>query len=390
MTKILVECPDRIASVQVGVLAPLQYLQKKGQCQIQYRNTREITGNDIAWSDVLVCVRGCEYPTLCVAQAAKRAGRFLIYFLDDDLLHIPEGNASTKYYEDYQIKANLTKILSLCQVLWAVNPRVIEGYRRWCQRTVLARVPAMPIRKPPQASSPLQILFAGSVDHSAMVQNKLSPAVRQLLEEFPGELTFTFIGADPALPRQKGVSHYAYIDSYQRYQEIMSAGNYVLGLAPAYDTPFYACKYYNKFVEYTSYGIAGVYEEVPPFTDVVRDKENGFLCSGDAKTWYQKIREVISNRKELEEVATRAQQQLGEDFSPESVSSGLVSQLPELTQFQAPAVTAEDVRLPSMNRVFYQERIRLIFRMYGALACFVIAIKICKKLWKLIRRKMEN
>ena len=206
MTKILVECPACIASVHVGVLAPLQYLQKKGQCQVRYRNTREITGNDIAWSDILVCVRGCEYPTLCVAQAAKRAGRFLVYFLDDDLLHIPDGNASTKYYKDYQIKANLTKILSLCQVLWAVNPRVIESYRRWCRRTVLARVPATPIRKPPQASSPLQILFAGSVDHSAMVQNKLSPAVCQLLEEFPDKLTFTFIGADPAIPRQKGVS----------------------------------------------------------------------------------------------------------------------------------------------------------------------------------------
>ena len=386
MTKILVECPQCIASVRIGVLAPLRYLQQQGLCEVTYRDTKEITRKDIAWCDVLVCVRGCEYPTLRVMRAAKQVGRFLVYFLDDDLLHIPEGNVSTKYYSDYKIKENLTQILSMCNVLWAVNPRILDGYGHWCSRSALTKVPAVAVREPPQKERVFNIVFAGSVDHSAMVQQKLSPAVQRLLTEFSNQIHFTFIGADPKLAGHGGVTYCPFIDSYESYQRIMANGSYALGLAPAYHTPFYACKYYNKFVEYTSYGIAGLYEDAPPFTDIVRDCENGFFCSGDSEAWYQRLRKIIRNRDQVKEVAAAAQKQLAGDFSYQVVSSSLTAQIPELVQFYAPPAEAQKVRLPAMKWIFYRERIQLLFRVYGFFACFVIFFKILKRL----RKKLEK
>lgn len=390
MSNILVECPQCIASVRVGVLEPLQYLGERALCKVRYRDTKQITCEDIAWSDVLICVRGCEYPTLRVVQAAKRAGRFIVYFLDDDLLHIPTGNASTKYYSDYKIQQNLTKILSLCDVLWAVNPRIIEYYRHWCSRTVLTRVPAKIVRASPKVTDVIRIIFAGSVDHSALVQEKLSPAVTRLLSEFPGKVEFTFIGASPQLPEQRGLHLYSYFDSYDAYQELMISGNYSLGLAPSYDTSFYACKYYNKFIEYTSYGILGIYEAVPPYTDIVRDGENGYLCGGDAENWYRKIKKVVLNCHEIQEKTMTAQDELFRNFSHKKVSFELFAQLPELESFCAAKVGASEVYLPQMRWLFYQERIRLLIRMYGILACFVIAIKAVRKIMKLFGRKLEK
>ena len=390
MANILVECPQCIASVRVGVLEPLQYLQKNQLCKVRYRDTKEMTREDIAWCDALVCVRGCEYPTLRVVEAAKRAGRFIAYFLDDDLLNIPTGNASTKYYSDHKIQQNLTKILSLSDVLWAVNPRIIEKYKQWCQRAVLAKVPARLIRKPPELAEVLKIVFAGSVDHSAMVQEKISPAVSRLLLDFPGKVEFSFIGADPKLPDRKSVTYYPYFDSYDHYQQVMESGNFALGLAPAYDTPFYSCKYYNKFVEYTSYGILGIYEEVAPYTDIVREGKNGYFCSGDAENWYRKIREIVENRNSIGQTAVCAQRELESDFSYAAVTSKIQIQIPELEKYQAPFVEAHDVQLPLMKWIFYQERVQLIFRMYGALACFVILAKVFWKLVKLIRRNWRS
>ena len=265
MTKILVECPQLIASVRVGVLEPLRPLEKAGLCQIRYRDTRLITRSDVCWCDMLICVRGCEYPTLRVVQAAKAAGRFIVYFLDDDLLNIPKGNASTQYYLDFKIKANLIKILSLCDVLWAVNSEILRLYSKWCFRTVLLRVPADVLRSPPEPTELIHVLYAGSVDHSTLVQKMLAPVIRKILEEYPGQIDFTFIGASPGLEHLKGVAYYPFFESYDAYRKTVLSGEYAIGLAPACDQPFYACKYYNKFIEYSSCGIAGIYSDCEPY-----------------------------------------------------------------------------------------------------------------------------
>jgi len=387
-TKILIECPQLIASVRVGVMEPLRFLVQEKRCELQYRDTKEITRKDLAWCDVLITVRGCEYPTLRIVQAAKRAGKFLIYFLDDDLLDIPRGNSSTDYYSDNTIKVNLTKILSECDLLWAVNQKVIEKYQKWCSRTVLSKVPAEPQREPPQGEGVFHILYAGSVDHSGMAQEKLKPAVTKLLTKFPGELDFTFIGADLGIKNVWGVSYHPFYDSYDAYRKAVLDGGFSLGLAPAYHTPFYACKYYNKFIEYTQNGIAGLYEDCEPYTQIVRDGENGFLCRGEPEDWYARIEELFLSREKVREAAQEAEAQLREQFSYGSIGKALGKDIPELLEYRAPAIQEDAIVLPNMKQLFIEERIRLLWRIYGVAAIVVIPWKAVKMVIKRILKKL--
>lgn len=384
MTKILVECPQLIPSVRVGVLQPLQPLKESGQCQLRYKDTKEIVKEDIVWCDILICVRGCEYPTLRVMQAAKEVGKFLIYFLDDDLLNIPAGNESTKYYSDHKIKANLVKILSLCDLLWAVNPRILDAYGKWCPRTVLSKVPARILKEPPERTEKIHILYAGSVDHSGLVQEKLAPAVRRILERYSDRVDFTFVGANPEIQDVKGVRFHSFIESYDEYQRMMLQGGFSLGLAPAYRTPFYFCKYYNKFIEYSTYGITGMYEECPPYTDIVEQGKDGFLCGETADDWHRILEEVVRDKWKLKSLAQRAQEKLVREFSEEVIAQELRDEVPELTEYHAPETSEKEVRLPPMKWVFYQRRMQLLCRMYGVLAIFVIPWKAGKKLVKRI------
>ena len=85
LTHVLVECPDLIASVQVGVLNVLAPLEGT-ICEVRFRETRRIRRKDIQWCDILICVRGCEVSTAMIISEAKRHGRLVFYFLDDDLL----------------------------------------------------------------------------------------------------------------------------------------------------------------------------------------------------------------------------------------------------------------------------------------------------------------
>lgn len=386
-TKILVECPAQIASVRVGVLEPLRPLEAAGLCEVRYRDTKEIRRADIVWCDVLVCVRGCEYPTFRVVQAAKKAGRFLVYFLDDDLLHIPRGNASTDYFSDNKIQVYLVKILSMCDALWAVNPLILEQYGVWCPRGVLSRVPAQLQRTPPAPGEVIHTLYAGSVDHSRIVQELVVPAVRKILKDFPGRMDFMFIGADPNLKHTPGVSFHSFFDSYDAYRNFVLDGNFSIGLAPSRNTPFYACKYFNKFIEYTSCGIAGVYSDCAPYTQIVRNGENGLLCGDSWENWYAVLRTLLERPQLAADCAGAASVLVENGFRPDAVARDLQAALPELCSFQAQVLGAAQISLPPMSWVFYRERMYLLFRQYGFLAIFLLPGKACKVIWKFIQRK---
>lgn len=390
MTKILVECPQKIASVQVGVLGPLCPLEKAGLCQVRYRDTCQIVKADILWCDVLVCVRGCEYPTLRIVKAAKAAGRFLVYFLDDDLLNIPSGNASSNYYRDNKIKVNLAKILGLCDVLWTVNRKIAVKYGQYVSRTALLRVPAKIRRQPPESSEQIHVLYAGSADHSRLIQELLAPAVQRILKEYGQKVDFTFIGADPNLRHTEGVRYYPYFESYDAYQKTVLDGNFSIGLAPVYNTPFYACKYYNKFIEYSSCGIAGIYSNHEPYMEIVVQGESGILCENTVEGWYQAIKQMVDFPQHIREMACTGVKILEEQFTYQNVAQSLKEQIPEATSFQGPQISEKGVSLPPMKLLFYQERLLLLCRMYGLLAIFVVQLKAIKKIFKTVKKKLRG
>ena len=125
-TNILVECPELIASVRVGVLEPLKPFVEKGKCNIVFKRTIDIRRKDIAWCDILICVRGSEQATLNIVQAAKRAGRFIIYFLDDDLLNIPNNISCSTYFSNPEIRNYIIKCIEYSDINWCVNNLIAE------------------------------------------------------------------------------------------------------------------------------------------------------------------------------------------------------------------------------------------------------------------------
>ena len=234
------------------------------------------------------------------------------------------------------------------------------------------------------------MLYAGSVDHSGLVQEKLSSAVIRILKDFAGKVDFTFVGANPALNDVAGVSVHPFFESYEDYQTFITDGDFTVGLAPAYDTSFYACKYYNKFIEYSSFGIAGLYENTQPYTQIVEHEKNGFLCGPSSEDWYTTLRAVLVSSERLRTVALTAQTLLLEEFSPEMVSEELSRWAPELVGFSAPRIATAEIELPPMRWIFHLERFWLMCRIYGPLSVFVVPLKTVKKLWKLLRKRVRG
>lgn len=388
-TNILVECPALIASVRVGVLEPLKPLENQGKCHVRFIETMNIKKEDIAWCDVLVCVRGFEYVSLKVVDTAKKAGRYIICFLDDDLLNIPQGISSTNYFSDTDQKQSLISIIEISDVLWCVNPLIGEKYSKYGNgKWIISKVPVeLPQQLPGEPNDNItNILYAGSVDHSGLIQDYISPVVKRMYEEFGDSLYFTFIGADPKLEKMSNVKHYGFFNDYDEYKKVLAENRYHIGLAPLYTTEFYQSKYYNKFIEYTTLGAVGIYTKCQPYLTIVENNMNGILCENTPDEWYNSLKKAVLDRKQREYCVNEARKLLEREFCPHYVAGKLAEDIPLLISFRAPELDPKEIKLGNMYQLFYRKRVELLWKQYGLAAVPIIIWKIPKKFYRIFRK----
>lgn len=384
--RILVECPALIASVKIGVLEPLKPIEHQGKCEVAFKETIKITRKDIAWCDILICVRGCEFATFKIVQAAKRAGRFIIYFLDDDLLNVPSQVSSGDYFCRKDLKQNLIACIENSDILWCVNKLIGEKYSVYCNNNwVLSRVPAK-ITAIPMNEYGINILYAGSTDHEKNVQKYISPVVKKLCEEFK-DIKFTFIGANPDLKNYSNVTYIKFIENYDEYKRLVNSVCFSIGIAIINTSEFYKYKYYNKFIEYTSIGAVGVYTKSEPYLSVIADKENGLLCDNNFNQWYNAIKSLIIDKDLREKCLLNARENLEKEFNHEIIAKNLEEKIPQLATFYTNEVDYKNVKLQNVKLYYYIGRLKLLIKKYGVLILFIIPIKILKKVLRVFKNK---
>lgn len=387
-THILVECPELIASVRVGVLAALEPLAEASLCTVRFRETRNIRKEDIVWCDICVCVRGSEYMTYYIVRELKRLRRLVFYFLDDDLLHLPEESLAREYFDYGGHQKALCDILGLSDGLWGANVLIRDDYLSLCgvKRWICTRMPISlgePINRDDDC---VRILYAGSVDHQNIVREILAPAVEMVTDACGSDVEFTFIGPNPNLPSNRQVKYVRFFEDYDQYRKYVLSGGFDIGLATVKLAHFFQCKYYNKFVEYTSIGAVGVYTDCPLYRQIVVEGKNGLLCENTPQAWAEAIIRLVRDVRLRHDCYENAALLIARQFTPKQVARELLNQMPEIVDFRAPSVECTQIRLYNPLVYFYIDRIRYLFHQYRLLAIPVILWKAVKKIIKWVIR----
>lgn len=336
---ILVECPELIPSVKLGVLDTLQLLQSQDKCSVRFVRTIDLHKRDLVWCDIFLTVRGSESITLEVARLLKQSGRRVLYFLDDDLLHIPDGILSTTYYKDKGIKRNIRRLIGLSDLLWCVNPRIGAEYGPLGNGKVyLGKVSADVPELPERHVEPVKLLYAGSLDHFTAVRSYLQPAVERICREFGDKVSMTYIGVNPGPSECPGIRHFKYFDEYEAYRRFVRAEGFSIGLAPIFTSGFYQSKYHNKYIEYSSIGAMGIYTDSDPYRSVIRDGWNGLLTENTVDAWYSAILRAVNSEALRQTCVANAIEQMRMDYQPQAVAQAVERAIPELISFKAPSV----------------------------------------------------
>ena len=316
MRRVLMLTRERIPSAILCADAPLTELSRQGKLKYRWSRPAELSREDLAWADTVVFLRSDSRWEAALSKLAADSGRDTIYVLDDDLLSVPRELSSGEFYARESTRSSIREVMGNCRCLLSPSEELLGKYGGAFDRTGLIEEPALGGgEKSRRDDGRVVIGFAGSIDRAGDIDRILEKALCDILGKYGDRVTLEFFGARPTLADRPGVRHIPYQTDYSAYQKTMASLDWDVGLAPMPDTPFHRCKHYNKYIEYSAYGIPGIYSDVIPYRRAVRHGENGLLTENTPEAWAGALDTLISDEPLRRRLAETARKEAGSKYS---------------------------------------------------------------------------
>ncbi len=298
----------------VGCLRLLDPLRALGH-DVQYAfmdvgdGVVQIRPGIIEWADVLVVQRNFPGPDLEPVCAAILASKKPTVYEADDIVWAFES-AEAKRARPYILKfvsaANLVTVSTqaLADELLGYNRNVIvlPNYlndRLWSPFFV------NPLKR---RSRRIRIGYVGASDHFHDI-NDLRPILLRIQEKH-SNVDLCFMGCKPnAVDHLPHVSYAEENYDYALFPKNLANLKLDIGLLPLRNTPLNRCRTPVKFFDYSLVGAVSVASADSPYESVVRNGENGYLCSSPTE-WFDALNKLVEDAPLRKKLAFCAQQEV--------------------------------------------------------------------------------
>lgn len=372
LPRLLALSEAQIPSAVLGVNTVFDDLAGRASvCEFRAGSSVTPSPADLAWADVVILVRGASPAERRLLVEAQRLGRRVATYLDDDLERVPPSARSGGFYGSTVVRSNVGFIVRHADMLLVCSRRLAGelAHRHGREPTLVLqpRPPVLPETDPGRSSSNpnqtglLRIGFFGSVDHSAFVSQLLAEPLIRLRSELGERIAFVFCGAIPQFAGSLGAECHAYEFDFAHWREKAARLGVSIGLAPLPETPFHGCKYFNKYLEYASLGIAGIYSQVPPYVDAVQDGVTGLLCENTPRAWYEGLRALVDDPARRARLGRAAREHVESRYSESALRPSWLVALEPLLDHRAPAIQSGAVRISGGVLRFALDR----YQVYG-------------------------
>ena len=291
-----------IPSVRLCGHCQMQYLAQEGKFEYRAVQGIKLRSSDLNWADIVLLGRLDSWYEYQLTKKLREAGKYLIYIIDDDLLNIPPEISSAAYYGQKKIQGYIRGMIEMSDAILSPSPLLLQKYAVHGRKAIQIEEPAIDPApyKPHDPEKPVKIGFAGSIDRTGDVESILKDVMLRIKREYGDRVEFEFYGAIPSFAGQLDARCISYCDSYDEYRKTLNSLEWDIGLAPMPDTPFHACKHYNKFVEYAGAGVVGVFSKVQPYLRIPEKYPDVILVENDGEVWYSAIDRLLKDRELLE------------------------------------------------------------------------------------------
>lgn len=358
----------RIPSAVLGVDAVFEALEAAGICEYRACSSVDPDPRDLAWADAVMLVRGASPSEYRLLNEARRLGRRVATYMDDDLESVPGEARSGYFFTSATVRRLLGEILREADLVCTtreqlsavlarrhrIQPRLLRQPR---PTPLLARAEAK--SAPAPSSARVRIGFLGSVDHATFLEELMRLPLTSLAHDFGDGIEFVFCGAVPGFARELNATAIPWKQDFADWRSCAADLQLDIGLAPLPVSPFHACKYWNKYLEYASLGIVGIYSAGSPNADAVRDGETGLVVPNHALAWSSALRRLIDDEDLRRRIREQASQDIEDRFSPAALGAAWQQTLGPLLEHRAPAARASDVQLPRGTLRHLQDRVAI-------------------------------
>ena len=295
MINVLIISHSLIPSVLLCGHSQLNYQKSNNKIDYKFVEAGMVTSEVLSWSDIIIFIRSESRFEKYISNVCKKANKHLIYVLDDDLLNLPDYLSSSSYYLRKDIQNNIKDIMNNCDTFLTSSPVMLEKYGKQFNHAYQIHEPSLNAIDHKDDNDIIRIGFAGSIDRAQDINEILQDALEKIIDKYKDSIEIEFMGARPDIVDKYNLEYIPYTNSYEEYTNVIQKRNWDIGLAPMPESQFHACKYFNKYVEYASFGIAGIYSDVKPYTFGVKDKYNGLLTDNNSDDWYKAISRLVDD-----------------------------------------------------------------------------------------------
>ncbi len=353
---VLVVSTTFIPSVLLCGHCQLEYLEKQRKLNYKFVISHFINKRNVEWADIFVFLRSDSDIDAYVSKIAKKAGKKLIYVMDDDLLNVPSYLSSAPYYLLPSTQNNIRTIMSNCDTFLTPSSVLLKKYGGNFKYRYNIAEPSLNRINHKEKNDKVKIGFAGSIDRAQDLNEILEDAITKIVEKYGDSIEIEIMGAKPDFVEKLNLKHLPYQDGYDAYTAYMAKCNWDIGLAPMPLTEFHRCKYFNKYVEYASFGIAGIYTNCEPYIYGIRDRENGLLVNNSTEEWVNAISELIENEKLRKQISDECLREANEIYPLDILADDYLEKI--TTDY----VETDSVRIPGLGLAKFIIFFKRVFR----------------------------
>jgi hypothetical protein len=287
-----------IPSLDILLLQPFNHLKSLGVYNYRLRTEDAVKPEDVDAVSTVIFLRSVEPSAYQVLEWAQERGKRIIYVIDDNFFEVPEVDGIYEYYSDPTRLEVFDKFLRNSHVIKTNSPYFADWIRMNYNPNVVCFPASVDFAwieqdgKPERLDGQIVIGYQGTtkdVDFAPVV-----PAILQIANDYAGRVRFEFFGYMPQeLIGMPWVSHVGYNFDYRTFARHFYQTTWDIGLAPLADNLFNNCKTNNKFREYASNWIPGIYSESPVYSSCVVHGDTGLLVPQTVEGWYEGMKELI-------------------------------------------------------------------------------------------------
>ncbi|MEI6686500.1 MAG: tetratricopeptide repeat protein [Planctomycetota bacterium] len=229
-------------------------------------------------ADVLVLQFFSDWDLIPLLSMRKKLGKLTIFEANDFFFDLQPWSPIANSWRDREIQELYLQLLRLSDGVQTSTAYLAEQWSKMgsCNVEVFPNqlVHLQPL--PNIVERPFTVGWAGSPGHFADLYH-VAPYLQNWLEAHPDahlaimtdELAQEFFHLDPAR------FHFKPFGSIESYLDFL--GSIDVGIAPLLPTQYNKGRSDVKFLEYASCGVAGIYQNLEPYRNIVNDGETGLF-----------------------------------------------------------------------------------------------------------------